>query len=91
MAGYRALADFVSTDNVFRIFRRFDAMTVRTLLYLQDELCELEERLQALDDADFASTDASDLISLHSRRNDKNVERKTIMADIQRKLKEYRK
>lgn len=38
---------------VFSLFRRFDGISVRTLLYWQDELGELEERLQKLDKTDM--------------------------------------
>jgi hypothetical protein len=90
-AGYSALAEFMASDAVFRIFRRFDAMTVRSLLYLQDELYELEERLNAFDNADLTGGERAQMVSLHSRRHDQNQQRKALLADIQVKLKAYRK
>jgi hypothetical protein len=88
--GYPALAKFMASDSVFRIFRRFDFLTVRTLLYLQDELCELEDRLNALDDSDLQRGNHAHTVSLHSRRHDQNQQRKALLAEIQVKLKTYR-
>lgn len=88
--GYPALAHFMASDSVFRIFRRFDFLTVRTLLYLQDELCELEQRLKELDDSDLQLNSHAHTVSLHSRRHDQNQQRKAVLAEIQLKLKTYR-
>ncbi|CZR64715.1 uncharacterized protein PAC_14614 [Phialocephala subalpina] len=79
----------MASDSVFRIFRRFDFLTVRTLLYLQDELCELEDRLNALDDSDLQSGNHAHTVSLHSRRHDQNQQQKALPAEIQVKLKTY--
>jgi hypothetical protein len=87
--GYNALAAFMASDAVFRIFRRFDVLAVRSLLYLQDELCELEDRLNALDDADLKSGNHAQMVSLHSRRHDQNQQRKLLLAEIQVKLTAY--
>lgn len=50
--GYASLSSFMASDKVFSVFRRFDEISIRTLLHLQDELCQLEESLQKLDQAD---------------------------------------
>ena len=49
--GYRGLARFMIRDKDRSpcIFRRFDELGVRNLLYLQSELDEIEERLEDLD------------------------------------------
>src|SRR5436190_4324665 len=90
VAGYAALADFIASDKVFCIFRRFDKLSVRNLLYMQDELCELEAKLSALDDTDLRSGDEAGLYSLHSRREDQNRERQETMQILGEKLYKYR-
>jgi len=47
--GYPALARFIGSDKDFFVFRRFNTLSARNLLFLQGELIELEERLQELD------------------------------------------
>ncbi|KIW89871.1 uncharacterized protein Z519_09300 [Cladophialophora bantiana CBS 173.52] len=66
-------------------------MSIRVLLHMQDELSELEQRLRALDTADWTSGNAIDLYSLHSRRNDQNIERKAIMTALERRMYQYQK
>lgn len=91
VAGYATLANFMAVDEVFCIFRKFEDLSIRNLLYLQDEICELEEKLQTLDQADLHCRNDVRLYSLHSRRHDQNQERKMMMQDIDKKLYNYRK
>lgn len=51
IAGYRGLARFMVRDKDRSpcIFRRFDGLGLRNLLYLQSELLSIENRLEALD------------------------------------------
>jgi hypothetical protein len=88
--GYSSLSSFMSSDKVFSIFRRFDELSTRNLLFLQDELGELESRLAELDKADLESGNETRLISLHSRRFDGNQGRKDIMKEVRVKIGEYR-
>lgn len=88
--GYPALANFIGSDKDFFIFRRFASLSARNLLYLQDELSELEGKLLALDRSDSRSSDQIALWNLHSRREDRNVKRKVLMGEVRCKLKEYR-
>jgi hypothetical protein len=80
----------MSSDKVFSIFRRFDNLSTRNLLFLQDELCELEEKLSDIDKADLESGTHDRLVSLHSRRYDANDARKVIMSQLKAKIGEYR-
>jgi hypothetical protein len=41
--GYRGLSAFLASDSGFLIFRRFDTLNARLLLYLQDQIVVLEE------------------------------------------------
>lgn len=87
--GYASLAEFIASDKTFCIFRRFDALAIRNLLYMQDELCEIEQQLGELDNADMASKVDIDLYSLHSRRWDKNEKRVTLMQKAAETLRRY--
>ena len=89
VAGYAELARFIASDKVFCIFRRFDRMSIRCLLYLQDEISELEAKIDALDNADLRSGDDLALYSLHSRRHEQNEQRKALMKELSEKLYVY--
>ncbi|TRX92588.1 hypothetical protein FHL15_006515 [Xylaria flabelliformis] len=58
LTGYELLASRLSSLSADRggqlrpIYRRFEALNHRILLHLQDEICELEEKLHRLDTAD---------------------------------------
>jgi len=45
--GFPSLANFIAsdTDRTSLVFRRFDKLAARNLLYLQSELTELEHKL----------------------------------------------
>ena len=89
--GYPALARFIGSDKDFFIFRRFNALSARSLLYLQDELIELEDKLLAIDLRESQSRGQVELWNLHSRREDSSQQRKALMAEAREKLREYRK
>jgi hypothetical protein len=90
VGGYSALASFMSSDRIFNIFRRFDSLAIRNILYLQDELSEIEERIASLDEADSTDGSHSALVSLSSRRHDANDNRKTVMAELKVKIIDFR-
>ena len=48
--GYHSFANFIASDADFFILRRFGALNARVLLGLQDQLSQLEERLNELED-----------------------------------------
>jgi hypothetical protein len=88
--GYPALANFIGSDKDFFIFRKFNVLSARSLLFLQDELSELEEQLNSIDIAESGRGDPRDLWNLSSRREDENLERKKLMRVLSVKIKEYR-
>ncbi len=88
--GYPALANFIGSDKDFFIFRKFNVLSARSLLFLQDELSELEEQLNSIDIAESGRGDPRDLWNLSSRREDENLERKKLMGVLSVKIKEYR-
>jgi hypothetical protein len=49
--GYRLFSDFISSDPLrsTTIFRRFDRLAIRNLLYLESELAALESEVERLD------------------------------------------
>jgi hypothetical protein len=80
--GYRALSAFVnsSQSHTFQIFRRFGDLNARCLLYLQDELCELESSLADMDKSQEGS---------ETRRFDAHPERPALLQQITSKITEY--
>ncbi|KAF2812331.1 uncharacterized protein BDZ99DRAFT_357544, partial [Mytilinidion resinicola] len=97
--GYPSLAQFVASDRdkSTAVFRRFDRLSARNLLYLQSELAELETKQDAFDRADGLD----DLHTKQCARNwehlrerartgAKETERVQLALEIRAKLKEYR-
>ena len=89
-AGYGKVAAFEDCDPSLLIYRKFGWLHNRALLYLQDELSELEEDLIGSDTWDFADGDNT---RLFSRRVDfaegSTSYRRTLMPKIYQKLAEY--
>lgn len=67
------------------MFRRFGRLHARVLLYKQDELVEIENRLAQLDG------DENTEFFLCTRRQDRNSERQALVLEAERKLEEYSK
>lgn len=55
LTGYASLAEFISkdADHSAVLFRRFDRVGARNLLYLQSEIADLEERQEEFDKEDI--------------------------------------
>ncbi|KAI0486694.1 hypothetical protein F4859DRAFT_310251 [Xylaria cf. heliscus] len=76
LTGYELLASRLSSTSADRdgplrpIYRRFEALNHRMLLHLQDEICELEEKLHHLDTADTQNRRLPNGILPASRRNE---------------------
>ena len=81
--GYPRLAAFLALDRDFAVFKRFDYLHIRSLLEQQDELAELQERLERCDGAEVVG------LGLSSRRQDGNTERRRLLREITGKLQEY--
>lgn len=81
--GYPRFSAFLQSDRNFILFRRFGQLHARVLLHKQDIICELEQRLNRLDNEEANS------FFLNSRRNDQNAERRSLLADIESKLLDY--
>lgn len=89
-AGYGKLAAIEACDPNFLIYRKFAWLHNRLLLHKQDELYELEQRLERLDQSDSVQ----DPRRLKSRRRDEHVPpnsgRKELLQQIEEKLENYR-
>ncbi|KAF8246666.1 hypothetical protein K440DRAFT_326986 [Wilcoxina mikolae CBS 423.85] len=79
--GYRGLSNFLDSNREFLVFRRFGRLNVRNILYLQDELCELQEQLDRRDD--FGGNGGA------TRRDEKDLERLELMNKCRSLLREY--
>jgi hypothetical protein len=60
--GYPSLADFIASDpeHSTAIYRRFDFLSARNLLFLQSEVVELEADLRRFDQEDLRNTQTED-------------------------------
>ena len=99
--GYPSLAAFIASDKEksTQIYRRFTRLGARNLLYLQDELAELEARLDEFDYEDFCSnTDEKagtrnfEILKRRAGEADNTREKKRleVITEIRLKMKEYR-
>lgn len=95
ITGYPSLAAFIASDldRTAGIYKRFDRLAARNLLYLQSELADLQAELDALDEKDKA-----DRASKQYARNWHDFKKKAeqeparlhLVKEIRSTLKEYR-
>jgi hypothetical protein len=98
--GYPSLAAIIASDSSAAIYRRFDRLSARTLLYMQSELSELESELETLERADLhnledgANEPHRDWNLFKAKAEDPDNEkwrqRMALVKEIQEKLKIYR-
>lgn len=104
LEGYAAVADWIALDpdNETFVFRKFDELAARNLLYIQSELLCIEKELAALDrqDAEEAREDmdvkdAARTWEVLSRRSEAghgdSKRRVELINRLRAKMKEYRK
>ncbi|VUC31210.1 unnamed protein product [Clonostachys rosea] len=100
--GFAYVADWAALDrdNETFIYRKFDELAARNLLYLQSELFFLEKRLNEFDknDANSEDMDLKDaartwetLIQRHGAGNEEAQARMDLILRIRGKLREYRR
>lgn len=70
------------------MFRCFARLHARVLLHKQDELAEMEQRLDQLDQID-SQVDSYRLLTNRHRSGD--TERRALLSEIETKLNEYSK
>ena len=100
--GYRELASFIASDKdrSAAVFRRFDELAIRNLLYIQSELLELEARLERLDQKELKANlavkaglrDWSEVRkAAEDPSNTSSRDRLEVVDELRRTMKEYRK
>jgi hypothetical protein len=87
--GYRGFSAFIASDNDFLIFRRFGSLNARLLLYLQDQIAVLEEKLGKLEEQHMLE-EAKD-IHHGSFRQEALPERTELLEAIHKKVRDYSK
>jgi hypothetical protein len=85
--GYPKLAAFLDIDKHHMLFRRYGFLQNRLLLYKQDELRELERKLDSLDKIDESNNKFA--LSCRVSDNIDSPKRKDLFAEVEVKIKEY--
>jgi len=96
LEGYPEFAEFVARDRDAAIYRKFERLSARNLLYQQSELHDLEKQLENLDreDAKDLEDEAAQKAAVYWQHfvNDTSEQaqrRRSLQATIKLKLKEY--
>lgn len=90
-------AEFIATDDELPIFRRFDRLNARNLLYLQSELIVLESQFQALDYNDIEdgnmnvmqSAKCWETLQLRAEEHPHEMDRMELIRKIRAVIREY--
>jgi hypothetical protein len=101
LSGYPSLAVFIASDRdrSTLIYKRFDELAARNLLYLQSELADLQAQQRAFDDEDLATRNLAvkqcsrNFTALTKARADGDVkqnQRWDLILEIRRAMKDYR-
>ena len=97
LEGYPTFAEFISKDKDAAIYRKFENLSARNLLYLQSELHDLERQLEEVDRGDaknIGDENAQRAARLWTHlANDSNAQaraRRQLHAEIKVKIREYR-
>ena len=97
--GYASLASFIASDNdkTTVIYRRFNRLSARSILYLQSELAELEARQDIFDKEDLEGSmdDAAcardwNTFTELSRNDGRQKEKMELARQTREVMKEYR-
>ncbi|KAI8937238.1 hypothetical protein NX059_006447 [Plenodomus lindquistii] len=100
LSGFPSLAAFISSDRdgTTLIYKRFDELAARNLIYLQSELAELQAKQRAFDEEDLTAQlftkqcarNFADFERAVQADDSKQKERWKLMMEIRERLKEYR-
>lgn len=94
MEGYAKVANLMATHGELAIFRRFKALNMLNLLYLQAEITHLEAELRevACEDAQQGRENhPHDWWSLSQSEDDNDREQWDVVLKIRKKLEKYSK
>jgi hypothetical protein len=98
--GYPSLASFIASDKDKStvIYRRFDRLSARNILYLQSELADLEARQDAYDKEDVKGSMADKQCARNwndfkkrSETDERQKARMELVKEIRQTMKEYSK
>jgi hypothetical protein len=101
LSGYPSLAAFIASDRdrSTLIYKRFDELAARNILYIQSELAELQAQQRAFDDEDLTTTDLamkqcsrnySTLTKAVEDGDPKQQQRWELMLRIRKTMRDYR-
>lgn len=60
---YPSFATFIASDSGLSVYRRFDRLSSRNLLYLQSELLEQQAQLEGFDEEDYTEKTGNVILS----------------------------
>lgn len=83
--GYPRFTALLSAHEPYFVFRRFNKLRARLLLLKQDRLSMLEQRLERVDHEEISP------LFLGRSRGDGNMERNSLLSDIESRLADYGK
>ena len=94
---FPTFADFIASDPELSVFRRFDGLSSRNLLYLQSELLDLQVRLADFDQEDLNEKNGDVILSakcwetfaVRSEEHPRENERMETIRRIRVVMKEY--
>ncbi|OCK98222.1 uncharacterized protein K441DRAFT_482695, partial [Cenococcum geophilum 1.58] len=104
LEGFHSLSALLASDPDLQVYRRFDSLASRNLLYLQAEILDLEARLEELDTADLEVANAEESewmeVKLSARcweafvekaesGEEREAERMRLIRQIRERLAEY--
>lgn len=97
LEGFPEFAEFIARDRDAAIYRQFERLSARNLLYQQSELHDLEKQLEDSDRADTkdVNNEPAQKAALYWQHfstdtSEQAQKRRSLQATIKLKLKEYR-
>jgi hypothetical protein len=80
-SGYRVFSRWMASDQAFFILRRFGTLNTRVLLAMQDEIVELEDRLNFMDE-EYSRKDYTEQVDNGTFRDDPFDDRRRLVQEI---------
>lgn len=100
LTGFPSFADFIAADADAAIYRRYERLSARNLLYLQSALYELEGKLEEMDAEDVKERESHEREAQKRARlwphyargdNERAGRHRKLQEEIEVKLRTYRK
>ncbi|KAL4810202.1 hypothetical protein BDV18DRAFT_156571 [Aspergillus unguis] len=85
--GYPEFSKFLALAPNFLLLRRFDKLTIRTILMMQDGITRIEELIDAIDDE--AQKRETGPINNGSFRHEANMQRRALLKQARGKIERY--